>query len=402
MSAIENDRFIGQQIKVYRRIRNLTQQRLADHLGISRSAIALYETGRRPIDSRELLYGLAEALQVSIGDLTGHREDKTNPSVAAFHTQVPRIEAAMMSAGHADDSTEPAPLERLAADTQRALKFRMKNDYARLGSLLPTLLHDLYRHTVSGREQQQTRAWEVLTRATFVTALATKGFGYTSLAWNAARASFEAARIVGDPSGLAAAEFARSQVLLSTPGTLGAALAYSADGANRLQGELQTPSELELYGMLHLQAALTSAAVGKDPAPHLAEAVGTARRSGDGSAFELAFGPENVAVWQMSVANELRRAGDALTASRTVHPESIGTEDRKSRYFIELGRAHVMLKDYGAAMSALLRAEHVAPQQVRSRTIVRELVGHMMRTARRDLASGPLGQLAQRVGALPA
>lgn len=58
-------------------------------------------------------------------------------------------------------------------------------------------------------------------------------------------------------------------------------------------------------------------------------------------------------------------------------------------------------RDYPASLHALLRAEHIAPQQVRNMTHVRELVGHMMRKARRDLTTGELGRLARRVGAIP-
>ncbi|TLF53236.1 hypothetical protein [Nocardia cyriacigeorgica] len=60
-----------------------------------------------------------------------------------------------------------------------------------------------------------------------------------------------------------------------------------------------------------------------------------------------------------------------------------------------------MKRDYRSSLYALLRAEHTAPQHVRNMTHVRELVGHMMRTARRDLTTGELGKLAQRVGVVP-
>jgi hypothetical protein len=61
-----------------------------------------------------------------------------------------------------------------------------------------------------------------------------------------------------------------------------------------------------------------------------------------------------------------------------------------------------MQRNYRDSLHALLRAEHAAPQHVRTMVHVRELVGHMMRTARRDLTTGDLGRLAQRVGVVPA
>ncbi|WP_406268942.1 hypothetical protein OH799_25500 [Nocardia sp. NBC_00881] len=44
---------------------------------------------------------------------------------------------------------------------------------------------------------------------------------------------------------------------------------------------------------------------------------------------------------------------------------------------------------------------NAARQHVRNMVHVRELVGNMMRSARRDLTRGDLGRLAQRVGVVP-
>ncbi|WP_405056932.1 helix-turn-helix domain-containing protein [Kribbella sp. NBC_01505] len=400
MSDIVDDRYIGQQVKAYRALRGLTQKQLGQMVNKTQGAIAQYERGLRPVTDRGVLYGLAQALQVEVGDLTGHAQDKVNPNVIAFHAAVPRIEAALMSQGYLDKPGDPAPIERLAIDAQRALKIRMGNDYSTLGGMLPNLINDLYRHTMEGDEVTQRRAHEELTKAAFVTALATKGLGYTSLAWNAARAASESAQAVGDPGGLAAAEFARSQVMLGTPGAMTASLNYSAGGADRLQSELTTPADLELYGMLHLQAALTSAALKKDPGAHIREAIETVRRAGDGSAYELSFGRENVIIWQMSIANEMHNAREVIELSKTLNPESIDTNDRQSRYFMELARAQAATGQYSAAIATLLRAELCSPQQVRTRAIIKELVGFLVRKAKRQVADGELGKLAKRVGAV--
>src|SRR5262249_44603940 len=101
------------------------------------------------------------------------------------------------------------------------------------------------------------------------------------------------------------------------------------------------------------------------------------------------------------VALEQRAGGRAVEIANTLAAKSIPTKDRRSRYYIELGRAHALQGDYRQSMYALLRAEEIAPQKVRTRTVVRELVGHMLRRARRDLVAGDLGRLARRVGAVP-
>lgn len=133
--------------------------------------------------------------------------------------------------------------------------------------------------------------------------------------------------------------------------------------------------------MLHLQGSIVAATMGRDPEPHLAEAAEqagrlTEARPNTSVARDESFGPANVALWRMSAAIERREPGQVL--------------------------AHAMKRDYRDSLYALLRAEHAAPQHVRTMTPVRELVGHMMRSARREPTTGDLGKLARRVGVVPA
>lgn len=121
----------------------------------------------------------------------------------------------------------------------------------------------------------------------------------------------------------------------------------------------------ETAGMLLLQSSLDTAAVGGDPEPFLAEATEQAQRLATAApapslARNESFGPANVALWRMSAAMEQREPGGSSKSRRTC------------------------------------RTQHV-----RNMNHVRELVGHMMRSARRDLTTGELGRLAQRVGAVP-
>lgn len=397
------DRYIGHQVAAIRTRRGLTQQVLADRVGISRGAIAKYENGERLVDSRKLLYALATALQVSVAELTGHAHDRHLSAAGAFHAAAPRIEAALMSAGHMDDERDPLAVDVLTLSADRALDLRMAGDLSALGELLPPLITDCYRRTTLGPDVEREQAWAALSRAAFATGLASKGLGLVSLAWNAARVTAEAATACGDRLALAASEFVSSQVLLAMPGSVTASLGRAQAAADQLQTDLTATSEgMELYGMLHLQAALASSAVGADASDHLAEAREMSEHTGEsGKAFALDFGPSNVGVWGMSVALEEQRGSDAVQLAASVDPALIGTAERQARYYMELARGHSMEGQYGEAMAALLRAEAIAPQYVRSRSIVRELVGYMMRKARRDLSAGELSRFAERVGAVP-
>ncbi|WP_157228697.1 helix-turn-helix transcriptional regulator, partial [Nocardia brevicatena] len=47
----DEDRYVGRQVRAIRARRGISQQVLADRVGVSRGAIAKYEAGERPVDS---------------------------------------------------------------------------------------------------------------------------------------------------------------------------------------------------------------------------------------------------------------------------------------------------------------------------------------------------------------
>ncbi|MFF0532104.1 helix-turn-helix domain-containing protein [Nocardia amikacinitolerans] len=400
----DQDRYVGRQVRIIRRRRGMSQQVLADLAGLSRGAIAKYENGERPVDSRRILLALAQALGVSLGDLTGHEQERRDPSAAGFHTAVPDIETVLWTQGNVTDTRPARSLDDLASLAVEATRLRADCQYAKLGPMLAPMLTDGYRHVRDMPDDE--RAWDVFGAIAHGAASALKTRGYPALAWTAAQEAQRAAEHIGNRAALASVAFCRSQILLSRPGALPAALRDAQSTAERLSAEVRTVGEVETAGMLHLQASLVTAALGGDPEPHLTEAVEQAGRlssakPGTSIVRNLTFRPANVTLWRMSAAMERREPGEVLKLAPLVSPGDLPAEGRRAQYFVEIGRAHAMQRSYRESLHALLRAEHVAPQHVRNMTHVRELVGHMMRKARRDLTIGDLGRFAQRVGATP-
>ncbi len=402
----DQDRFVGQQVRAIRARRGITQQVLADRVGISRGAIAKYETGLRPIDSRRTLLALAEALGVTVGDLTGHPEqEKLDPVTAGFHMFVPEIETALWTQGNVTDERLPRDLSTLTDAARTANRLRADCDYVTLGPMLAPMLTDGYRLIRDIPDDD--RAWDVFGNILYGVASALKARGYPALAWTAAEEARRAAERTGSPAAAAGSAFYRSQILLSRPGALSSALQEAEGTADRLAASVRTVGDVEVTGMLRLQASLVTAAMGGDPEPHLTEAAEQATRLTDAApstslARNESFRPPNITLWRMSAALERREPGQALTLAPAVSPDNLPNKNRQAQYFVEIGRAHAMQRNHRESLYALLRAEHTAPQHVRNMTHVQELVGHMMRTARRDLTSGELGKLAQRVGVVPA
>lgn len=67
MNDREINRFVGMKIKEFRKNKKLTQQDLADLVGVKNSAISNYEQGTR-IPKRDFLFRVANALGVSIDE----------------------------------------------------------------------------------------------------------------------------------------------------------------------------------------------------------------------------------------------------------------------------------------------------------------------------------------------
>ncbi|WP_067564435.1 helix-turn-helix domain-containing protein [Nocardia acidivorans] len=399
-------RYIGSRVAAIRRRRGMTQQVLADLTGISRSVLAKYETGRRPVDSRQELHALAKALQCDVRDLTEHEQDRFDPRASEFHSAVPEIEVALWTSGNTTAVGPTRSLEELAAAADVARDLRINCQYGRVAPMLAPLISDCYKQIRETSGHQQEIAWDILSSVTDTVAKALRAWGYPALSWTAADQSEVAAAHVGGTAAAAAATFDRSQILLSRPGALPTALEIAEKAAEKYAPTARTVGEMETLGMLHLQAGLVTASLGGDPAAHLDEADEFARRLGGAQTGwsilrNPTFGGNNVALWRMSSAMEKRDSGAVIGLAPRVNPELIPALGRRAQYFVEVGRANAMEKRWDASIVALLRAEHIAPQHVRGMSNVRELVGHMMRSARRDLAKGDLGRLAQRIGVVP-
>ena len=85
MAQVDKDLYGGAQVRALRRKRHLTQDQLAQATGVSRSAVAQWETGRSRFSGKARL--IAKALDVPVEQLRGAelpQDAHTSPSVAAM------------------------------------------------------------------------------------------------------------------------------------------------------------------------------------------------------------------------------------------------------------------------------------------------------------------------------
>lgn len=398
----EDDRFIGQNVSQWRRARRMTQETLAGLVGVDRTYINHIEKGRRAVDKRELLYGLAEALSVQVTDLTGQPYGPADRKQVAARAAVSPIEHALMAAGTGPAPGQLRPPQALLGQAELTLVQRMAGDYAAMGRLVPGLITELHAHAAAGREPERVAA--ALTRVLVATAIGMKELGFTTLAYLAAT---QAAHAAQTPADAAAAAYATSQVLLAVAAvdkaTVVAETALDAHGGT-------DDATRQMRGMLHLQAALCSTALARlrgaaapgalaSAAGHAAEARTLAAGTGEGTAYGLRFGPTNAAVWDMSLALERDDPDLVAALAPEVDLTQLDTPNRLARVFLEQGRAYARLGKDGDALGMLLRAEKAAPVYTRGRPVVRELTGQLLRDARRRAAPKRLVEFAERVGA---
>jgi len=233
-------------------------------------------------------------------------------------------------------------------------------------------------------------------------AVMVKNLGVRGLPTLAAMHARQVAEELDDPAWLGLAAWLRAFTLVGTGRPR--MLELSVQGADALQGHLDDPRALQMYGALHLNAALAAAAMrrGDDAADHLHEAGAIAERVGPdgGHGFgSLYFGPDNVGIWRVSIAVELGEPGQVQELARRVTPERVPSAARQAMYWADLGRGLASERaTRDQAVEALLRAEQLAPQRIRTNPFVREAVADLMRRARREAVGRELRGMAYRMG----
>lgn len=75
----------GDRIRALRKERDLTQLQLAEYIGVSQTAVAAWETGKREVPKGDNLLKLAEALGFDAGDLMAATQKRPHESIEEVH-----------------------------------------------------------------------------------------------------------------------------------------------------------------------------------------------------------------------------------------------------------------------------------------------------------------------------
>lgn len=399
----ENGAHVGRQIRKIRLWRDVTLRATAELAGISPAYLSMIENGERQLERRSTLEAIARALRVSPIELGALPTNSVvDPEVAKALDSLLDVEAALTDVALGEVTVIPRPWEEIRSDVAHLYQvLRPRADIAAQMRMLPGLIRELnalYATAVNRRE-----LLEALIHVLHSAALAAKYVGARGTPGLAALRVREVAQELEGPRWMGLADFARAQTLGS--GARQRMLELSIDAADRLQPHLADEPVRQLYGMLHLNAALASSTLdaADQSHSHLQEARATAERRADPAGCgwaNLSFNRTNVRFWEVTLTIELGDPGKVRELSKDIEPELMTSWSRQGAYYSDLGRAFALTKETrGDAVEALIRAEALAPVTTRASVWVRETVTGLLTKLKRDEPAGrELRGLAFRMG----
>jgi len=385
---VRGDEHIGGRVAVERKLRSLTQQQLADRAHVSLSLLRKVEQGGRPATS-PFVSAVAAALRVERTELTGQPYRTGDRRQDAVHDLVPdlRRELVMYRLPPEDDRPAPA-LADVRAAVAAVSRYRHAVDLFALGARLPQTLADLRAasYAYTGAEREQVMA--LWAQAYYAARQFVSKLGYGDLASLIADRYEWAAEQSGDPLAVALAAVFRAGELDGV-GDWRSARTVMAAALGSLPVPTR-PAALSVHGMLHLMSAYMAAHAGDeaDTWAHYDEAEVLARQLGeDRDDYRLWFGPTNTAIWGTALGVELMDGAESVKRARLVHLPASAPPERAGHHYIDLARGRLLYGDRPGALSALLTARQIAPQQTRYHPMARETVYALARAERRSSAT---------------
>jgi transcriptional regulator with XRE-family HTH domain len=390
---------LGRKIAAERRRRGLSQPELARMVDRSVAWVSQVERGVRKVDRMSVLETLADALDVPLAELAAEV-----PVVAAVTEESPGAGGLrlLLSGAYAlramlDGRRSPA-VSTLRGKSRKAWELTHAGRYTELTDLLSGLVPDLEMAARSVAEDQRADVFKLLATTYQACSAALAKIGEPDAAWIAADRAMAAAERAGNPLLVAAGAF-RLVFVFSNARQYGQAeeTARTAAEALKRTADQGDPQAMSLWGALTLQRAVIAAHVNDPDLAYgqleLADQV--AGRLGEGhNEYNTEFGPANVRLYEIAVAVELGDAGRALRAATAVEARGLSAE-RRARMLIDVARAHAQRRQVGEAVTALLQAEEITPEQVRGHALVRQLVSDLL--TMQDSASTELRDLAKRL-----
>jgi transcriptional regulator with XRE-family HTH domain len=370
---------LGYRVATARAIASMTRAGLYEASGVSVSMIRAVEGGTRtPSDA--VLDALARALGTTADDLLGG-PGRTDSRV---HLAIPALQAAIAAYDIPDDGPV-RPLAQIARDVASLTDDRVQSRYGQLIERVPALLEELFRAVDQAQGTELPHAAHLLALAIRSADAVAYKYGYRDLSARLVELMRWAAATAEDPALAATAAYVRTETFLAAD-RLPAGLRALQAASDHLPAPTTVPIAAAAAA-LHMRAAVVAGRMRdtEQARHHLTEAERLVRDVPETLYDGTAVGPDSVQIHRLAVAVELGNPTDldaAVTeATRWAPPRDLPAE-RRSHYYIDLGRAQMALGRPQHARESLQVARQIAPQHVREHGQVRAELATMVRLDR--------------------
>jgi len=414
VSDVQPDAPLGERVAYFRRRLGLSQIELARVVGRSESWLSQVERGARSVDRLSVLTELANALGVSVTDLSPGAPAEERPELPPSEEAqyVDRIRQALIghpalgvALGATRKDGSEGSLAKLREDAAQVWELTHSARYREVAALLADVLPDLENAARAQPEDSGRDLREALSQTYQAASAVLAALDEPEGAWLAADRAAFVAESAGHRALMLASQHRLALAFLITDRLDYARLVAdrAVEAAAPIVGEAELdPELLSVWGALHLVLAVVASRAGLRSAArdHLGAAKDAGKRLGvDRNDFHTEFGPTNVALHAVAVAVELGDAGEALDRAERIDASALSAE-RRARLLIDVARANAQLRRSAEAVAALAEAEGLTPEQVRDHRFVRETVRDLLQLAGRRPAP-ELRALAQRIGVAP-
>jgi transcriptional regulator with XRE-family HTH domain len=374
---------VAELVHQYRVERNWSRERLARDMHKSISWLAQVERGELVLTDVTVLDRFATLLGAPLAEFI---EAALGPSTERPR-QRPHVEQLRLAlAGHPvpDTITTTAStrtrwdLKTLQQRRDHAWQLLHASAYRDLGSTLAALLADLEIASRSCPPAQRTQVHTLLAESYQAAAAMLVKVGDRGAGWVAADRAIAAGERSHSPALILAGQLRMARTLLdSSEQDLARHVLIQA---TRRRDAIIANGDLGLISLAGSSALLLAVllarnadARGADHSINIARELATAL-GGDHNYHGTEFGPTNVVMHAVAVAVELGNGQQALDRATHIRSTAHMSTERQARYLVDLARAHILTRSPTQALQALIKAEHIAPEELAETPLVAAVI----------------------------
>ncbi|MPZ27069.1 MAG: helix-turn-helix domain-containing protein [Micromonosporaceae bacterium] len=401
---------IGRRVAYWRGRRRMSQQVFADRLGKSKSWVDKVERGVRRLDKFSVIHDIADVLQVDAQLLLGHEPEPRNGGGSGVgRSEIAEIRAALERYDQVSAFFHQPPQPPDLAEVRKAVRHAWLTYQHAKGTALARSLPDLLRAAQAADaayhgSELATESANLLGQVYQIASSSLRNLGELELSWLAADRAVTVAQRAGDELLAGVATFRVGMALLAM-GRARPALEINVSVANRLApacaGDAR-PGQLSVYGMLLLQGAMSAAKLGDSTTTQdlLSAAEDAAKLLGtDGNYYWSSFGPTNVLLHRVAAAVEMGEGRYAVTTHEQIGADGFAAlvPERRVHHLLDMARGWAQVGDVHRAGEMLVAGDRLAPTELRSRPIAREILGDVLRRTHGEPPPA-VCELAEQVG----